>query len=408
MYRLSICAHVLDDETGEVLRRAMGDISLVRSRLEVLPGGIEGALERYSKGEDTADLLIVQSEDDEEALKEDLDRLSRVVSPGTQVIVVGTVDRIDFYRDVLHMGVGEYLLGPLTLPALMRSVKSVFGADKSSARGRTIAFVGAKGGVGSSTLCHNVAWSLARLFGRPTTVVDLDLHFGTVALDFNHEHRYGLRDALNQAAQNGSVDEVFLERLFSKDSDNLWLLASAPTLADASQVVSPEALEAVLDTAARMADFVVLDVPHVWNAAVGGALLVADEVVVVTEPTLAGLRNAQLLFEAIGPGKPAGTFLRYVVNHSGMDRGTEVGAKDFSEALGSAASATVPWQPATFRFAAEQGRMVGDTRKNAKVAAQMDELARIVAGRKEPEAAKAAAGGFLSSLLGRNGKARPQ
>jgi pilus assembly protein CpaE len=157
-----------------------------------------------------------------------------------------------------------------------------------------------------------------------------------------------------------------------------------------------------------MADFVVLDVPHVWNAAIGGALVVADEVVVVTEPTLAGLRNAQLLFEAIGPGKPAGTFLRYVINHSGMDRGTEVGAKDFSEALGSACTSVLPWQPSTFRFAAEQGRMVGDAKRNAKLSAQMDELARIVAGRKEPEPAKAASGGFLSSLFGRSGKGKAQ
>ena len=407
MFRLGIAAYTLDDASSSVIREAMSDIQLVRSRLELGTGGIDGAVARYASGDETPDLLVVQSSENAEGVRAQLEALSGVVSPGTQLLLVGTVDSIDFYREIRDMGIGQYLLAPVTTANFLRAIKDVFGQGRSSARGRVIAVTGSKGGTGASTVSHNLAWSLARLYGKPVSLVDLDLHFGTGSIDFNHESRAGFRDALDVAANGSVVDESYIERLFSKESETLWLLASAPNMQDSSRLMVPDHVEAVLDTVARMSDFVVLDVPHLWNPATGNVLLMADEVVVVTEPSLTGLRNTQLMFEAIGSGKPQGTFLRYVINGVGLNGDTEVGGKDFSETVGSAPLLSFPWAPAVFRAAGAQGRMLGESKKNAKLVASFDELARTVAGRPGEGAAPAAAkkAGFLSSLMGGKAKA---
>jgi pilus assembly protein CpaE len=404
MYRLSIAAYTSDDASADALHAAMADISLVRSTLEAHPGGLDAALARYSAGEDTPELLVVQSNGSEAELRSGLDALSGIVSPGTQVVVVGTVDSIDFYRAIIDLGVGQYVLAPLTPAGFLRAVKDVFGGERSTVRGRTIAVVGSKGGIGASTISHNVAWCLADMFHKPVSLIDLDLHFGTAGIDYNHEPRFGLRDALQQTVGGETtLDESFLERLFSKESDTLWLLASAPSMQDSTSILSSETLEAVLDGVARMSDYTVLDVPHVWNTAMFSALLLADEVLVVAEPSLQGLRNTQLMFEAIGPSKPQGTFLRYVINNSGLDRNSEIGAKDFSEAVGSSPVLTLPWNPVAFRGAGIQGKMVSENKRDKKIAAPFMELARSVSGTVVPVAVKPKpkSQGLLSGLLGK-------
>jgi pilus assembly protein CpaE len=402
MYRLHISAFLTNDETEALFREAMSDIMLVRSTLEVTHGGIAAAVERHSTHDATPDLLVVQSDSDEAELTKELVDLSGVVGAGTQVIVVGKVDNIGFYHTVLDLGVGQYVLSPLTTARLLRAIKDVFGGEKATARGRVIAVVGSKGGIGASTVSHNLAWSLANTYQRPVSLVDLDLHFGTAGIDYNHDTRFGLRDALGQAQLGGTVDEAFLDRLFSKESDYLWLLASSPSMADSSKFMTAETLETVLDGIARMSTFVVLDVPHVWSPAMGNALLIADEVIIVGEPSLQGLRNTQLMFEAIGPGKPQGTFLRYIVNNLGLEKHSEIGVKEFAETVGSTPMTTIAWQPLVFRTAGIQGRMVADNKKNARLAAQFTDLAKAVSGGVEmpKKAPKKSTSGMFGSLFG--------
>lgn len=423
MFRLGIAAWMLDDIATAVLDEAMRDILLVRSQLEKHEGGLTAAIAHYSAGAETPELLFVQSRDGIAVVKEQLEQLAGTVSPGTQVVVLGTIDSIEFYRQVIELGVGQYLLEPLTKDRFITAITDVFGAESAVTRGRVIAVIGAKGGVGASTVAHNIAWALATKYEKPVSLLDLDLHWGTVGIDFNHEQRSGLRDAAIQLATTGALEEAFVERLFTKETDHLWLLASNPSMADSEALLTPEVMEGVIDTVARMSSFVVLDLPHMWNTAIGNTLVMADEAVVVTEPSLSGLRNTQLLFETLNPAKPQGTFLRYVVNGTGLDGATEVGDKDFTEAVGSAPLLSLPWTPAVFRGAGAQGRMLGQTKGQAKLAASFTGLAERLSGRdkvknaygrrkddrRAPRGKKPAEGpktSLLARLLGRKPKTK--
>ena len=398
MLRLRISAYTLDDATADTLRGAMDNILLARSTLDVAGGGADAAISRYSSGEETPDLLFVQSHGDEASIRTQLEKLSHVVSGGTRVVVLGKVNNIDFYREVLEIGVSYYALEPLTPESYLRALRDVFGDHPSASRGRVLAVTGSKGGVGASTVAHNLAWSLSRRYRRPVSLVDMDLRFGTVSISFNNEHRFGLRDALIEAAGHGSVDGQYLERLFSKESDTLWLLASAPSLSDSTSYLSQEAVEAVLDQVALMSDFVVLDLPHGWDRTLASTLLTADEAIVVTEPSLPGLRNTQMIFDDLSPRRPAGTFLRYVINGTGLSRDTEVVSRDFSEAVGSAPVLTIPWSPGVFRMAAAQGRMPGDMKKVPAIVAGIGEMAGMVSGRPVAARKKTALPDFLAHM----------
>jgi pilus assembly protein CpaE len=381
MYRIAIEAFVLDEGVHSALNTAMGDISLFRSTMRIYEGGLQAACARYAT-ERSPDLVVVQSDASRERLEAQLERLSEVMSAGTQVVVVGVIDSIEFYRGLMEMGVGSYMLSPITARDFLKSVNEIFGHGKDAERGRVIAVIGSKGGVGASTVAHNLASSIARLYGRPTSLVDMDIHFGTGGMDFNHETRSGIRDALVHWER---LDEGMLERYFVKESDKLWLLVSNPALGDAD-VLTPESVQKVVDVVARMSSYVVVDVPHAWTGAVGEVLLSCEEMVVVSEADLVGLRNTQLLFDAVGPNRPQGTNMRCVLNNVGVDKATELGPKDFTDTLGAPPSAAIPWDPATFRLASCNGSMIHDLGGKAKLAAVFDNLATLVAGAKSQSA----------------------
>ena len=91
--------------------------------------------------------------------------------------------------------------------------------------GRTIAVVGAKGGVGASTVAHNIAWAIARDLELDAVVTDLDLPFGTAGLDYNQDPPQGIADAVFSPER---MDGAFVDRLLSKCTDHLSLLAAPP------------------------------------------------------------------------------------------------------------------------------------------------------------------------------------
>ncbi len=191
MPRISIHAFCEFPDTGAALQRAGADRRLSKAHVAVQLGGINAAVEHYT-GQVTPNLLIVETKlSGQEALAE-LDRLAEVCDPATKVIVVGRVNDVELYRELMRRGVSEYLVAPLTPLQLIEVISGLYLDPGAAPIGRVVAFVGARGGAGSSTLAHNVGWCIAEELHINTTIVDLDLPFGTVGLDFNDEASQGV------------------------------------------------------------------------------------------------------------------------------------------------------------------------------------------------------------------------
>jgi pilus assembly protein CpaE len=286
---------------------------------------------------------------------------------------------IVFYRELVRRGISDYLMSPLSPLDVVRAVSGVFTAPDSEPVGRVIAVIGATGGVGSSTVAHNIAFSIARDLELDTVIADLDLPFGTAGLDFNQDPPQGVADAVFSPDR---VDSAFVDRLLSKCTDHLSLLAAPATL-EREYDFSADTFDPVLDSMRSSVPYIVLDIPHLWSGWSKQALVSADEVLFVIAPDLANLRNAKNLFDFVRAARPNDRPPMYLLNQVGMAKRPEVRIADFAKALEQQPIATIGFDPQLFGTAANNGQMIAEVSAKHKVAETFLSVAMTLTGRDE-------------------------
>src|SRR3981081_40290 len=218
--RVSVQACCWTEETAAAVRSAGEDRRLGKALLTVQMGGVAAAIEAYHTVP-TPNVIILETEGGSDILA-GLDDLATVCDPGTRVVVIGTNHDAAPYRELVRRGVSDYVIGPVATLDVVRSICSLFSASEAIAVGRIVAVVGAKGGVGASTVAHNVAWAIARDLALDSVVIDLDLAFGTAGLDYNQDPPQGVADAVFSPDR---IDTAFIDRLLAKCNNTLRLPA---------------------------------------------------------------------------------------------------------------------------------------------------------------------------------------
>jgi len=377
--RITIHAFCQDEATADAMDKAASDRRLARATTLVHEGGLAEALVRY-QNEPTPSLIVIQCNEEAEQLLGALDRLAEVCDPGTKVVVVGAHNDIALYRELMRRGVSEYLVPPLQPLQLIRTITGLYADPATPFVGRSLAFVGAKGGVGASTLAHNIAYGLAEAMQSNTVIVDFDLPFGTAGLDFNQDPIQGVADALSKPDR---LDPVLLDRMVVRCTERLSLFA-APASLDDDYEFSAEAYEEVAAKIRTTAPFVVYDLPHLWSGWMRKTLLGADEVVIVAAPDLASLRNAKNLLDLIGRTRPNDAPPRLVLNQVGLPGRPEIPVKDFAKALGLDPALCLPFDAKLFGQAANNGQMVQEVNAKAKAAEGLAQFVQVLARRDAP------------------------
>lgn len=377
--RIAIHVFAERQDTLAAAERAGQDRRLSRATTQIRIGGVGAAIEAYQH-EPTPPLIVVESQADPQALLHEVDRLAECCDVGTKVIVVGPTNDIILFRELMRRGVSEYLVAPLQPLQLISAIGGLFADPAQPFVGRSIAFVGARGGSGASSVAHNTAYAMSERIGANTVIVDYDLPFGTAGLDFNQDPLSGVADALGQPDR---LDATLLDRMMVRCTDKLSLFAAPATL-DTDWDVSPEAFEEVTTRIRATAPFVVLDLPHTWTSWMRRTLISADEVVIVATPDLASLRNAKNMIDLIRHGRPNDAPPRLVLNQVGMPGRPEIPAKDFGAALGVHPSLLIPFDAKTFGAAANNGQMILDAGGKTKAAEAFQTLAQIVSRREIP------------------------
>lgn len=381
--RIAIQAFCETPEVAAALEGASKDRRMSRAHVKVLMGGLPAAVEFYGSAP-TPNLVVVESKGRAEDILGHLDGLAEVCDPGTKVLVIGHVNDVLLYRELIRRGVSEYVVAPLDLFDVLRAIGDLYHSPEAALLGRSVAFIGAKGGCGSSTIAHNVAWSIAKTFANDVMVADFDLAWGTAGLDFNQDPTQGVLDALLSPER---IDEVFLDRLLTKCSDHLSLLA-APALLDRTYDFDELTFDPTVEVARGNVPVVVLDLPHQWTDWVRRQLREADEVVIVATPDLANLRNAKNLSDVLRAARPNDAPPRLVFNQVGMPKRPEIKLDDFAKALDLTVAATIPFDAALFGNAANKGLMIGELDAKHAVAETFRSLAGQVTGRTEIRKAK--------------------
>ena len=389
--RISIQAFCESEGVAKPIERAGEDRRMAKAHVRVHMGGIRAATEHYSTAP-TPNLVILESRFPPAELLGELEGLADVCDPGSKVVVIGHYNDITLYRDLIRRGISEYLVAPISMADLMAVISSLFMASNSEPLGRTFAFVGAKGGVGSSTIAHNVAWSISKLFSSDVVLADLDLPFGTANINFDQDPAQGIAEAIFSADR---MDDVFLDRLLSKCADHLSLLA-APSILDRTYDFDAEAFSALIETAQRTTPIVALDVPHGWNDWTQSVLTKADEIVITAVPDLANLRNTKNLIDTLKRSRPNDKPPHLVLNQLAVPRRPEISAKEFADPLQIEPIALIAFDPAAFGTAANNGRMVAETdAKHASIEA-FHQVAHLLTGRGEAKKPKKGSRDLLS------------
>lgn len=399
--RVAIQAFCETEMVANTFEHASKDRRMSKAHLKVQMGGIRAAVEFYQTAT-TPNLIFVESRLVGQELMGELEYLAEVCDEGTNVVVIGHKNDVQLYRELISRGVVEYLYAPISMTDVMEVVTSLFVNPEASPLGNTIAFIGAKGGVGSSTVAHNVAWSISSNFESDVILTDLDLAFGTANIDFDQDPAQGVAEAVFSSDR---IDETFLDRLLAKCSDHLSLLA-APSTLDREYDFDANDFEQLLEVAQRGTPNVVIDLPHAWNGWVKQVLSTADKVVITATPDLACLRNTKNLVDTLSELRPNDDKPMLVLNQCNVPKRPEISVEDFTQPLGISPTVILPFEPALFGLAANNGQMISETDAKSEIAAAFDTLAQVVTGRREIEApAKKSVGSLLARFsLGKKSK----
>lgn len=366
-------------ETPEMtlaMQTAVADRRMSAAHAIVQSGGVEAALELYRKTA-TPDLVLFESHAEASQLNVQLDALANVCGTSTKVMVIGHSNDIALFRGLLARGLSEYMVAPVEPMAVVAAISRLYHIAGAAKLGRSFAFVGARGGVGSSTVAQNVAASMAQIYKSHVILADFDLPFGSAGLGFNLERGQGIAEALHDASR---LDEGLFEKLLNPCGDNLSVL-TAPASLETCYDQAEGAFERVLDLARSNVPFVVLDIPHVWTSWAKKTLVAADEIVITASPDLVGLRNTKNLLAILQQARPNDAPPKLILNQVGVPKRAEIKPAQFAKALNMDPVACIAFEPATFSAAANSGRMIVDEAARSPAARHFAHIAEKVSGR---------------------------
>ncbi|MAF50337.1 MAG: hypothetical protein QGH73_13060 [Rhodospirillales bacterium] len=375
-----IFAAIEDEVTQSCVARIAEEFGW--SGAAVTSGGIGDCIEHLN-GRPTPNYLIVDVSGASDPLA-DLDRLASICDTDVGVLALGTENDVQLYRKIVSLGVSDYLVKPVSADelrgALRKMTKPPVVDGAAELLSPTTAFVGVRGGAGASTAAVSAAWLMAHRFGKNTALFDLDLNFGTAALMLDLEPGRGLSEAL---ASPDRIDELFIARAMVRESENLMVLSAEESLEQSSRLDNG-AVARMNELLREGFDEILWDVPRHVLQDDPNILSSADRVVVVSDASLAGLRDSKQIIGAVSSAA-ADARIVVAISQIGRFKGAEVEKADFEAAIGRAVDHLIPYDPKSVARAIAGAGTLPSAAGNGPAARALLGLVKDVAGFDEPK-----------------------
>jgi pilus assembly protein CpaE len=317
--------------------------------------------------------------------------LLKVEHPTTGIVIVAGTQDPALMLEAIRAGVNEWVTEPLKPADLIAAVRRITGHAPAAARGNLFVVLGAKGGVGATTIAVNLASTLALTAKGSTLLVDLHPSGGDAALFLGAEPKFSVFDALENTHR---LDQAFFKGIVVNTSSGVDLLA-APERA-APTAIEPRRLHAVIEFAVRSYRYVVIDGSR-SDRLVEETFDLASHLVIVATQELAAIRHGARIAADLRHRYGADR-VQVVLNR--YDSGADISSEDLERAF---KSRIVHRFPSNYRLAIDalnKGRpLVVDN--HTKLAGSFAAHARALAGVVKREAAPERSGGFLGKLTGR-------
>ncbi len=375
MNRPKFLAFIKNEDSANVVKQFAAAKNFPAETL--LKGNIETAGVKLAEGMRSPEFLLVElSSKDHKAAFANLDKLANSCEPDTKVIVLGDIDELSFYKELINMGVSEYLLNPVkihqlervTVPKAVEEKKEE--AGKLGARGkgdcRIISVLGTRGGVGASTIAINMAKTFAAR-QYPTLILDFDPDFGVIPLLLDIEPSRGLIDALEKPER---VDALFLDRVMTKVNEHLFVIGAEKSLSDVSRI-SDKAAQTLLELLKTRFAYVIIDIPRI--EASNHYMLQHSENIIITELSIPGLRDTMRLYDLVHDSLN-NKKITLVANKTGINKKFETPLKNFESGLGKKVDFSVPFEAEVYGFH-NSGESLVEGQKEAKFTQAIQKIA---------------------------------
>lgn len=379
-------AYVSDDHSLEVVRSVLSDMGWPIEKAH--SGGLRNAVQSLSIAASPSILFVDLSESGDPL--NDINSLAEVCEPGTIVVASGQVNDVRLYRDLIASGIQDYLLKPLNpdhVRDAIASAQAAFLAPKAEAQADhprlSVAVLGVRGGVGASTIATSLAWYLSDREKRMTSLLDLDVHFGTGALTLDLEPGRGLTDAVENP---GRIDGLFIERATVRASDMLAILSAEAPLNQ--PVLTDGAAYHHLQEELRGAfECNIVDLPRPVMIAHPHLLYEVNAVIVVTEFTLAAARDTIRILAWLKGNAPNARII--VVANKCQVAVQEISRRDFEQSIERKIDLLVPYDAKVASQAAKLGKAVSDAGRASKLGQALAEVGKLVLAAGEAAEAEA-------------------
>ena len=373
---------VLQDQS--TLDRVQGSIRELQLDDElILEPTLDAALRRIREG--SAPRILILDLSESAAPIAELSAARSVGGANLKVLALGTVNDVSLFRDLLAAGATDYLVKPLSREALalgLEKQSTTTTGGPGSGLGQIVAFIGSRGGVGTTTAAVGTAWLLADKRKENTALVDLDLHFGTVALNLDADPGTGLCEALEQPSR---IDALFVDRATVKASDTLRILASEAAVGE-TLMIDAGAIDVLLYELRRKFTWIVIDLPRWVTPTQRLVLAAASRVVIVCERSLAGLRDTIRLQTLLREHAPQAQVLMLDAGAS-SERAT-VGKSEFEKAVGKSLDVTLSHDAKSAAAATNAGQPLPLAAPRSGVVRELEQLIAAIAGAAETQKRK--------------------
>jgi pilus assembly protein CpaE len=376
-----LVAFLADDITRETVARLAAQLGWRDAVIG--QGGIAAAAQAIDAAAPPG-LLVIDISDNDDPLGA-MDALAEICPPATRVVTVGTSNDIMLYRRLLAMGVVDYLHKPVAADALHEALLQAsrpverIAAAAPTRTARVIAFIGARGGVGTTMLATAIGWCLGEEQQQRVALLDLDLQFGNVALGLDLEPGRGLREALEHPER---IDGLFVSGAMT-GTPRLRVLAAEEPLDD-HPLLDPSSVDPLLAALNDDFDCVIVDVPRALDGMARRLLARADATVIVGDFSLAAMRDTHRLIVLTAVLRP-GIAPIVLVNRAGALARGEIDRAAFEKGIGRKIDCVIPYDAKAAVAMAQHGKPLPAAAQSSKATAALRRLAVTLSGH---EAAK--------------------
>ena len=384
-------------DTLQAARQQAQDWRFARVKIQAVEGNVKQAAIAL-KDQASPDLVIIQTDKIDEGFTQDLEALAASCDENTAAIVIGPVNDVYLYRRLIDMGVSDYLVHPVGAAAMGDVIAKTLIERKGATGTSLIGVIGAKGGVGASTIAAAMAWGASDILHQKTILIDAAGGWSALSVSIGFEPTTTLSSAARATANK---DEDSIKRMLFKASDKLNVLASGSD-AMLAAAISDSQIESILDNLMTKFPVVIVDLSHASPDIVRTVTSRANHVIVVSTPTLPSLRLARSLVHEIKDlrGKDHKN-IEMIINMHGLAAAHEVPRKDIEQAMDFKVSALVPFHAKVFMGSESHSRKLIDDKDGDLVfrTSLLPLLSRILEREAVDDGSKNIKTGLLGSLM---------